>query len=86
MPTTQLFRYDFDATDFTPWPEASGQWVSDHVVEPVAVSALGDWVDAHGQARIELRLVPNLWPLAELVEAAPWDFSCVRLVNATSRP
>ncbi len=80
--TTQLFRYDFDASDFTPWPDASGQWVSDHVVEPVAVSALGDLVDAHAQARIELRLLPNLWPLVELVKGGPWDFSCVRLVNA----
>lgn len=26
--TTQLYRYDFDASDFAPWPEASGQWIS----------------------------------------------------------
>lgn len=82
MRTTQLFRYDFDASDFTPWPDASGQWVSDHVVEPFAVSAMGDLIDAHAQAQIELRFVPNLWPLVELVKDGPWDFSCVRLANA----
>lgn len=80
--TTQLFRYDFDASDFTPWSEASGHWVSDHVVEPIAVSAVGDLVDAHDRAHIELRLLANLWPLVESVTAGPWDFSCVRLVNA----
>lgn len=82
MLTTQLYRYDFDASNFAPWPDASGQWVSDHAVEPIAVSAVGNLVDAHVEARIELRLVPNLWPLVELVNGGPWDFSCVRLVNA----
>jgi len=80
--TTQLFRYDFDASAFAPWPDASGQWISHQVVEPVAVSAMGNLIDAHREARIELRLVPNLWPLVELVKDGHWDFSCVRLVNA----
>ncbi len=79
---TQLYRYDFDAGDFDPWPEASGQWISHEVVEPLAVTAMGDLVDAHREARIELRLVPNLWPLVELVKDGPWDFSCVRLMVA----
>ncbi len=79
---TQLYRYDFDASDFARWPEASGQWTSHEVVEPVAVTAMGNLVDAHRKARIELRLVPNLWPLVELVKDGQWDFSCVRLVNA----
>jgi hypothetical protein len=80
--TTQLYRYDFDASDFAPWPEASGQWISREVVEPVAVTAMGNLVDAHYEARIELRLVPNLWPLVELVRDGPWDFGCVRLMLA----
>ncbi len=79
---TQLYRYDFDASDFAPWPEASGQWISHEVVEPVAVTAMGNLVDAHHEAQIELRLVPNLWPLVELVRDGPWDFSCVRLMVA----
>ena len=83
MCTTQLYRYDFDGRDFTPWPEASGQWISHEAVEPVAVTAMSNLVGAHLEARIELRLVPDLWPLVELVKSGPWDFSCVRLVNAT---
>ncbi len=84
MGTTQLFRYDFDATDFAPWPDATGQWISHEVVEPVEVTAMGNLIDAHCQARIELRLVPNLWALVELVKDGQWDFSCVRLVHAVS--
>jgi len=80
--TMRLYRYDFDASDFAPWPDASGQWTSHEVVEPVAVTAMGNLIEAHCEARIELRLVPNLWPLVDLVKSGPWDFSCVRLVNA----
>jgi hypothetical protein len=65
---TQLNRYDFDASDFTPWTEASGQWIRHDVGEPVAVTAMGNLVDAHREARIELWLVANLWPLVELVK------------------
>ncbi len=83
MRTTQLYRYDFDGRDFTPWPEASGQWISHEAVESVAVTAMSDLVGAHLEARIELRLVADLWPLVELVKSGRWDFSCVRLVNAT---
>jgi hypothetical protein len=43
---------------------------------------MGNLVDAHRDAQIELRLVPNLWPLVELVKDGPWDFSWVRLVLA----
>ena len=82
MRTTQLYRYDFDATSFAPWPEASGQWTSHDVVEPLAVTPVGDLLEAHRKAEIELRLLPNLWPLVDLVRDGPWDFSCVRLVNS----
>lgn len=82
MVTTQLFRYDFDASDFAPRTDAGGYWISREVVEPVAITALGNLIDAHDAARIELRLVPNLWPLVGLVQDGQWDFSCVRLVNA----
>ena len=56
--------------------------MSHQPVEPVAVSPVGDLVDAHARAPIELRLVPNLWPLVELMSDDRWDFSHVRLMNA----
>lgn len=80
--TTKLFRYDFDARDFAPWIEASGQWVSNQPVDPVAVTPMSNLLTAHIDAGIELRLVANLWPLVELVKDERWDFSLVRLMNA----
>ena len=47
-------------------------------VEPV-----GDLLALHEQAGIELRVVDSLWPLRELAVSDDWDFSIVRMRNAT---
>ena len=85
MRSARLYRYAFDPTDFVPWPVASGQWVSDHAVTPIAVEPMGDLLDAHMDAGIELRLVPSLWPLHDLAIDDRWDFSIVRIGNAAPR-
>jgi hypothetical protein len=86
MRTTRLFRYAFDAVQFEPWPEASGQWISVEPVVPLAVDAVGDLLQAHVRASIELRAVPSLWPLHDAVQSSGWDFSIVRMHNAEPRP
>ncbi len=80
-----LYRYRFDASAFRPWAEASGQWVSDVAVEPTDVERLDDLIGCHVAAGIELRAVPNLWPLRDLAAAGPWDFSIVRFQQAIPR-
>ena len=64
--STGLHRYEFDASEFAPWQPASGQWIADHAVEPLSITPVGDLLQAHATAGIELRLVPSLWPLREL--------------------
>src|SRR3954447_7226033 len=86
MRGTALYRYSFDAAAFAPWAEASGQWISTTAVVPIEVSAVGDLLDAHSAAEIELRVVPTLWPLHDFVQRGPWDFSMVRMANARPRP
>jgi len=39
----------------------------------------------HAHAEIELRIVPNLWPLWDRVVASTLDFSGIRLRNAQPR-
>lgn len=82
---TTLYRYDFDTADFAPWPDASGQWIAEREVAPIAVVALTDLLGLHARAGIELRLVPSLWPLRDLAVSDRWDFSLVRMANATPR-
>ena len=82
MRTVTLYRYHLDASLFHPWPDASGQWISESVVEPVAVDEHDDLLARHAQAAIELRVVPSLWPIRDLAVSDRWDYSLVRMSNA----
>jgi hypothetical protein len=85
MRATVLYRYEFDAAAFTPWGEASGQWISSAEIEPLLVVPIGDLLDQHVEAGIELRMVPSLWPLHDLAKSDQWDFSLVRMTNTSAR-
>ena len=82
MRTATLYRYRLDASSFRPWPEASGQWISESVVEPIAVDDVGDLLARHADAAVELRVVPSLWPVDDLAVSERWDYSIVRMSNA----
>lgn len=82
---TELYRYDLPATDFRPWPDATGQWVAHEPVVPRRCVPVGDLLARHADAGVELRLVPDLWPLHDLAARGPWDFSIVRMRNAQPR-
>jgi hypothetical protein len=84
--TTTIYRYDLPSDAFAPWPDASGQWIAEHNVEPVGVSVLTDLLALHAAAGIELRIVPSLWPVHDLAVSDRWDFSIVRMRNAQPRP
>jgi hypothetical protein len=83
--SARLYRYEFEATLFSPWAKANGQWIAEVPLEPLAVTALGDLIDAHIVAGIELRFVPELWTIRDKVVQGPWDFSAVRMANARRR-
>ena len=85
MRTTTIYRYDLPVEDFSPWPDASGQWLAEHDVEPLSVTALPDLLGLHVTAGIELRIVTSLWPLRDLAVSDRWDFSLVRMHNAQPR-
>lgn len=83
--SVELFAYELPPATFTAWPEADGQWISDVTVEPIAVQPVGDLLDRHAAAGIELRLVPDLWPLHGAVVTSGLPFSMVRMHNAGGR-
>lgn len=84
--STTLSCYRFDSSSFRPWTDASGQWISDTAVEPIGVDPVGDLLDRHVEAGIELRFAPSLWPLHDLaISGDAWHFSIVRMSNAQPR-
>ena len=74
-----------DAWSFRRWPDASGQWISESVVQPVGVGQFGDLLKRHAEAAIELRVVPSLWPIRDLAVSDRWDYSLVRMSKAQPR-
>lgn len=83
--SAKVFRYTFDAEPFRPWSGADGQWIATCPVEPIDVAPVGDLLALHAEAGIELRLVPDLWPIHDLAVSECWGFSIVRMRNAGRR-
>ena len=84
-----IYRYELPSDAFRPWPDATGQWISNEPVEPISCEALSDLAGRHAAAGIELRVVASLWPLVDEVtdpaHGRDWDFSIVRIANARPR-
>jgi hypothetical protein len=83
--STALYQYVLDGADFEPWPPASGHRVARRTVRPLRVEPVGDLLERHAAAGIELRLLPELWALVDAVVAAGLEFSVIRARNAAPR-
>lgn len=84
--TCELYAYRFDAAPFRKNP-AGGGWISTETVRPLAVKPVGRLLDKHREARIELRLVDDLWALwLQVVELPGIQCSGIRLKNLPQHP
>lgn len=84
--TCELYVYRFDATPFRKNPGGGG-WITSETIQPLAVEPVGPLLDKHHDARIELRLVDDLWALwLEVVELPGIQFSGIRLKNLPQHP
>ncbi len=79
MRSTRVLAYRLPEGSFEPWDRF---WIADRAVDPVEVVELGDLVERHAAAGIELR-AGSLFPLWDDVVASTLDFSGIRLRNAT---
>jgi hypothetical protein len=77
--TTTLYVYELDPGPFQAWPEVDGQYVARSAVEPLSVRPVGDLLELHAAAGIELRFVPSLAPFWAAVVASGLPFSGIRL-------
>lgn len=80
--TTDVYAYRLPDATFERHPEVGGYWIAREPVEPEDVSPLGDLVDRHAGAEIELRALPSLWPAWNEVAASTLEHSGIRLRNA----
>jgi hypothetical protein len=82
----RVVAYRLPGEPFGPYEAAAGHWVAREPVTPLEVVELGDLLRRHAEAEIELRIVPDLWPLWDRVIGSTLDFSGIRLANARPRP
>jgi len=82
----RVVAYELPGENFARHPEVGGYWLSAGPVEPLDVVELGDLLELHAVSGIELRIVPNLWPLWNRVIASTLEFSGIRLHNALPAP
>jgi len=78
----RLFAYRLPEAPFEPHPEVGGYWVAREPVRAEEIVELTDPVELHAAAAIELRALPNLWPLWNDVAASTLEYSGIRLRNA----
>lgn len=84
----RVFAYRFDAAGFEPHGDGDEPhaYVAHHTVRPLApAEPVGDLLELHDEAGIELRLSHSLWPWWEEVIESSVGFSGIRLRNATAR-
>jgi hypothetical protein len=80
--TTRVVAYRLPEETFERWDRF---WISREPVEPLELVELGDLVERHAAAGIELRAEPDLLRLWDEVVASSLDFSGIRLRNARAR-
>jgi hypothetical protein len=62
--------------------ECAGYFVSRSPVAPACVEVIDDPLSELRRRGVELRVVPNLWPLRDAVVASSLQFSIIRMRNA----
>ena len=80
MRTAAVFAYRLPAATFEPWDRF---FISGVTVDPLERVALGDLVERHRAAAIELRTSDRLLALWDEIAGSTLDFSGIRLRNAT---
>lgn len=71
LQATRLFAYRFPAALFRPFETHA--MVAERPVEPLGpAEPVGDLLELHEGAGIQLRVLPNLWAFVDAVAASTW--------------
>jgi hypothetical protein len=82
----RLYCYHLPPETFACFDECAGYFVSRRPVVPTQVQVVDDLLAALLGRGVELRFVPNLWPLRDAVVSSTLRFSIIRMRSALPRP
>jgi hypothetical protein len=87
LQTTRLYAYRLPKSRFSAYGEHRSAHVSEETVQPLGpAEPVGDLLELHREAGIQLRLVDSIWPWWYAVIESTVEFSGIRLRNASARP
>lgn len=81
----RLYQYELPPKTFVPTNEGAGYYISREPVVPLGLLTINDLLGELLACDIELRVMPSLWPLCDVVEASSLHYSCIRMRNAAAR-
>ena len=85
MVQTTLYVYEFDTANFY-FDKTAGFYVSDKTEVPIAVSKYDALFQELFDRNAEVRILNNLWELAEAVRISSLTWSLCRMHNAQAKP
>jgi len=81
-----LYQYEFDSAGFTLVDEVAGYWISRRPAIPVAENKIDNILAALLEHDVELRIMPYLWKLREVVINSTLQYSIIRMNKAQPPP
>jgi uncharacterized protein DUF6886 len=81
----RLYCYHLPSETFVCLDECAGYFVSRVAVVPARVEVINDPIVELLKREVEVRFVPDLWPLRDAVVASTLQFSVIRMRNALPR-
>lgn len=85
MRTTTLYLYEFDTDDFELQDNVAGYYVAKTAQVPKAKYELNDLLLELIKRNVEIRIVDNLWNIADKVKMSTLNWSLCRMGYAQSR-
>jgi hypothetical protein len=83
--SSRLYCYHLPPDTFECIDECAGYFVSRVPVTPACVEVFDDVLSELLRRGVDLRIVPNLWPLRDAVVSSSLQFSIIRMRNALPR-
>ncbi|MBQ8740147.1 MAG: hypothetical protein IJY79_01190 [Clostridia bacterium] len=85
MQNTTLYVYEFDTKDFILQDNIAGYYVSKTAQIPIAKYKYNDLISELASRNVEIRIVDNLWDIAEEVKNSTLNWSLCRMSFAQSK-
>jgi len=82
MKDTTLYLYEFDTSDFELQDEIAGYYISKTPQVPIAKHIVIDMFSELMARNVEIRVVDNLWDIADRIKSSTLNWSLCRMKNA----